>query len=91
MTTRDGFPTALTAVEVLDVLLEEKVWLAEPGQTLVSLATRTFGYPCCYGSREYHSVSRAVLMLEKADFVKVDRAHRDEPGRANTVLGIYLQ
>lgn len=79
------------SLAVLDVLTAEgDYFTAEYGQVLVSLTRRIYGEDKKVGDPEYKAISMAVLYLEQAELVTVDRAHRDEAQKANVVLSIRL-
>lgn len=79
------------ALAVIDVLAEEGDYFTAPyGQVLITLTRRIYGEDKKIGDPEYKAISLAVLYLEEADFVVVDRAHRDEAQKANIVLSIRL-
>lgn len=81
-----------TALAIIDVLTEEGDYFTAPwGQVLVGIARRIYGDHIKVGDPEYKAVSIAVLYLEAADFVTVERANRDESQKANVVLSVRLQ
>ena len=77
---------------ILDVLMDlpEGHYSNSWGQVLSGLATRTFGFVVCCGDYEYHTTSRALLLLEEAELVRVKRAYDNKKGRANIVMAIDL-
>jgi hypothetical protein len=81
----------MNALAIIDVLAEEGDYFTAPyGQVLVSLTRRIYGDDKKVGDPEYKAISLALLYLEQADFVRIDRAHRDESQKANVILSIRL-
>jgi hypothetical protein len=79
------------ALAIIDVLAEEgDFFTADYGQVLVTLTRRIYGEDKKVGDPEYKAISLAVLYLEQAELITVDRAHRDESQKANVVLSLRL-
>ena len=79
------------ALAVIDVLAQAgDIFTADYGQVLVELTRAIYGEDKKVGDPEYKAISMAVLYLEQADLVTVERAHRDESQKANIVLSIRL-
>lgn len=79
------------ALAIIDALAEEGDYFTAPyGRVLVGLAQRIYGDHVRTGDPEYKAISLAVLYLEAADLVVVDRALRDEAHQANVILSLRL-
>lgn len=71
------------ALDVIDAILaEDGTFTREAGQVLHGLADST--------GHDYKAISLAVLYLEQAGFVSVDRQDHPEAHRANRLVGIRL-
>jgi hypothetical protein len=57
---------------------------------LLSLARRVFGDDTEMGSQHYQLTSLAVLRLEAAGLVTVERRYRDEAQKANIIDAIQI-
>lgn len=77
---------------ILDYLLglPDHKHKAPQGQVLTTLAEAIVEYPVNVGDPEYHFTSRAVIMLEELDLVKVERKNWHRRERANVLLSITL-
>lgn len=81
-----------TQLKVLDVLLstDDGVWRGDWKNVLPSLAIAVYGEDAIVGSPEYKRVSLAVLALEQAELVAVERAYEARSSKANIITKIEL-
>lgn len=79
-------------LDVLDLLIEEGgYWTGPDGEVLLTLAAAVYAHEVVDSqSSSYKRVSLAVLRLEQAGLVTVERRYHDEAERANIIEAIRL-
>jgi hypothetical protein len=76
-------------LDVLDAILDAGgVWTGPDEECLLSLAQEIYGEDTLMGSNEYRRISLAVLRLEAAELVTVNRRYHDEAVQANVLESI---
>jgi hypothetical protein len=76
---------------IIDVLLAHGgVWTAGEAEVLVSLAGAVSGQPEKVGTAAYKRTSLAVLALERAELIIVERRYEDVPRQANIIERIVI-
>lgn len=77
------------SLEVLDLLIKEGGSITAPwGQCLTKIASAVFGRDIAVGDAEYKRTSLAVIYLEEADLVEVDRAYERSARKANIIISV---
>lgn len=78
-------------LRILDVLLaSDGMWDAGEAEVLVTLASAVSGEPEKVGTAAYKRTSLAVLALEQAELVYVERRKQREARQANVIERIVI-